>query len=215
MPRVPCASLVSRLVGVAFIASACLLSTSYCALDNIDEGKQPRKGGKAVAEQGSDGFVRRDGSQLVDGNNHPFHIVGTNSYYLLEHASEAESWLKRDVVLETYRAARELGLNTVRTWAFYDGKFQVSPGNYDPKYFDALDYVVSEAKEHGLKLVLSLTNFWDAYGGMQQYVMWANNASSLANLSSKEFYTSPAIKQMYKDNFLAIANRVNNYTGVT
>ena len=60
------------------------------------------------------GFVRRDGRHLYDSRNNPFFIVGTNSYYLLEHASEAESWLKRSVVVDTLDAAKDLGLNTVR-----------------------------------------------------------------------------------------------------
>ncbi|QDZ22797.1 glycoside hydrolase [Chloropicon primus] len=161
------------------------------------------------------GFVHRQGSHLYDARGNPFFIVGTNSYYLLEHASESESWLKRSIVDETFEAARNLGLNTVRTWAFYDGKLQTSPGVYDENWLDALDYVVARAGEHGLKLVLTLTNYWDAYGGMEEYVKWANDANETAGLSITEFYTSEAIRDMYRSNFLALKDRVNTYTNLT
>ncbi|KAI8011550.1 Mannan endo-1,4-beta-mannosidase 6 [Camellia lanceoleosa] len=36
----------------------------------------------------------------------------------------------------------------------------------------ALDFVVSEARKYKIRLILSLTNNWDAYGGKAQYVKW-------------------------------------------
>ena len=60
------------------------------------------------------GFVRRDGRHLYDERDNPFFIVGTNAYYLLEHASETEPWLKRSTVIDTLDAAKKLGLNTIR-----------------------------------------------------------------------------------------------------
>jgi len=63
---------------------------------------------------GKIGFVRREGKHLLDDQGNPFFIVGTNSYYLLEHASESEPWLRRSVVTDTLDAAKKLGLNTVR-----------------------------------------------------------------------------------------------------
>ena len=35
-----------------------------------------------------------------------------------------------------------------------------------------LDYVVTQAAAHGMRLVLTLTNYLAAYGGAQQYVNW-------------------------------------------
>ena len=35
-----------------------------------------------------------------------------------------------------------------------------------------LDYVVTQAAAHGMRLVLTLTNYLAAYGGVQQYVNW-------------------------------------------
>ena len=55
----------------------------------------------------------------------------------------------------------------------------------------------------------------DAYGGMEEYVKWAHDANETAGLSVTEFYTSEAIKDMYKDNFLEIKDRYNKYTNKT
>lgn len=168
-----------------------------------------------VIERDDIGFVTREGRHLRDARGNPFFIVGTNSYYLLEHASETEPWLKRSVVTDTLDEAKKMGLNTVRTWAFYDGKLQTAPGEYDEEWLDALDFVVAAAGERGLKLVLSLTNFWDAYGGMESYVMWANDANETAGLSVSEFYTSEATREMYKQNFRFLKGRTNKYTNLT
>ena len=69
--------------------------------------------------------------------------------------------------------------------------------------------MVAKAGDYDLKLVLSLTNYWPAYGGMEEYVKWAHGADSIQNLTVTEFYTSPEIKEMYKNNFLALKNRFN------
>lgn len=45
-----------------------------------------------------------------------------------------------------------------------------------PFELQALDFVVSEARRYKIRLILSLTNNWDAYGGKAQYVKWGNEA---------------------------------------
>ena len=35
-----------------------------------------------------------------------------------------------------------------------------------------LDYVVTQAAAHGMRLILTFTNYLAAYGGAQQYVNW-------------------------------------------
>lgn len=41
--------------------------------------------------------------------------------------------------------------------------------NIDPDGIDGLDWVVAEAGRLGIKLIMSLTNYWNDYGGMPQY----------------------------------------------
>ena len=68
------------------------------------------------------------------------------------------------------------GLTVLRTWAFADGPdqwnaLQPAPGRFDERVFAALDFVVAQAGRRGLRLVLNLTNYWNDYGGMRQYVL--------------------------------------------
>ncbi|KAI8004935.1 Mannan endo-1,4-beta-mannosidase 6 [Camellia lanceoleosa] len=61
----------------------------------------------------------------------------------------------------------------------------------------ALDFVVSEARKYKIRLILSLTNNWDAYGGKAQYVKWGK-AAGLNLTSDDDFFTHPTLKTYYK-----------------
>ncbi|RCU09014.1 glycoside hydrolase, partial [Acinetobacter baumannii] len=90
---------------------------------------------------------------------------------------------------------KEHGLTIARTWAFADGGYralQTSPGSYDEKTFRGLDFVISEAKKSGIKVILSLVNNYENYGGKKQYVEWARSQGQ--SLSSEDdFYTSSRV----------------------
>ena len=68
-------------------------------------------------------------------------------------------------------------------------------GEYDEEWLDALDFAVAAAGERGLKPRPLADQLWDAYGGMESYVMWANDANEMAGLSVSEFYTSEATRE--------------------
>lgn len=65
-------------------------------------------------------------------------------------------------------------------------------------FFKGLDYVISEAKRHGIHLILSLANNWNDFGGRKQYVEWAKNRGQHLN-NDDEFFTNPITKRFYKD----------------
>lgn len=67
----------------------------------------------------------------------------------------------------------------------------------DLKLKQALDFVVSEAKKYKIRLILALTNNWDAYGGKPQYVKWGK-AAGLNLTSDDEFFSNPTVKSYYK-----------------
>lgn len=52
--------------------------------------------------------------------------------------------------------------------------------------------MISEAKEYGIKLILSLVNNWDDFGGKKQYVRQSLN-------SDDEFFTNATVKGYYKN----------------
>ena len=66
-------------------------------------------------------------------------------------------------------------------------------GQFDEHVFQALDWVISEAGNRGIKLMLTLGNFWTDYGGMKQYLRWSQglaDGTEITNDRIKEFYVS-------------------------
>lgn len=69
--------------------------------------------------------------------------------------------------------------------------------HFSSDMLQALDFVVSEAKKYKIRLILSLTNNWDAYGGKAQYVKWGK-AAGLNVTSEDDFFSDPTLRSYYK-----------------
>ncbi|KAJ7948322.1 Mannan endo-1,4-beta-mannosidase [Quillaja saponaria] len=112
-------------------------------------------------------FVETNGTQFfLDGR--AFYINGWNSYWLMDHAVDEDN---RPRVREMLQAGAKMGLTICRTWAFNDGHYnalQISPGIFNERVFRALDHVIAEARQHGVRLLLSLVNNLKPYGGKTQ-----------------------------------------------
>ncbi|GFQ01303.1 putative mannan endo-1 4-beta-mannosidase 9 [Phtheirospermum japonicum] len=122
----------------------------------------------------------------------------------------------RDKVTDTFTQASKYGMNVARTWAFSDGGYralQTYPGGYNEDMFKGLDFVVSEAKRHGIYLILSLVNNWEGFGGKKQYVQWARDQGQYLN-NEDDFFTSPITKGYYKNHVKSVLTRMNSITGV-
>ncbi|MCO5555428.1 hypothetical protein L7F22_008973 [Adiantum nelumboides] len=158
------------------------------------------------------GFVQTRGSQFVL-HDRPLYVNGFNAYYLSYLAVDS-----RDEAARVLQQAASMGLTLCRTWAFNDGGYhalQLTPGVYDESSFQALDFVLSEASNNGIRLILSLVDNYQNMGGKAQYVQWARNAGvSLASGSDDEFFTNPTIKAYYKNYIKDVITRVNTLTGV-
>ncbi|KAK9167897.1 hypothetical protein Syun_000037 [Stephania yunnanensis] len=172
--------------------------------------------GNAEFEVGDDEdwqMVQRQGRQFVV-NNQPFYVNGFNTYWLMVFAADQSTRAK---VTEVFKQASSVGMTVCRTWAFNDGTWralQKSPSVYDEDVFKALDFVVSEAKKYKIRLILSLVNNWDAYGGKAQYVKWGKDAG-LNLTSDDEFFSHPTLRNYYKAHVKTILNRVNTLTNLT
>ncbi|CAD5173361.1 unnamed protein product [Musa acuminata subsp. malaccensis] len=158
------------------------------------------------------GFIRTRGLNFVlDGN--PFFANGFNAYWLMTLASDPS---QRGKVSSAFREASSHGLLVARTWAFSDGggnALQYSPGHYNGQTFTGLDFVVSEARRYGIRLILSLANNYDTFGGKKQYVQWARNQGQYI-ASDDEFFTNPVVGGFYKNHVKTVLTRVNSITGV-
>ncbi|MED6111947.1 Mannan endo-1,4-beta-mannosidase 7 [Stylosanthes scabra] len=160
-----------------------------------------------------DGFVKARGIQLVL-NGKSYYANGFNAYWLMYEASEPSS--QRNKVSSAFQDASSLGLNIARTWAFSDGGYkplQYSPGSYNEDMFQGLDFVISEARKYGMKLVLSLVNNYEDMGGKKQYVEWAKSEGQPIN-SEDDFFTNSVVKGYYKNHIKTVLTRRNSITGI-
>ena len=157
----------------------------------------------ALAEEHEQGFVGRRGPNFTLRDD-AFYFAGTNNYYL-----HYNSHFMIDDVLNN---AVAMGLAVVRLWGFLDGNpangfvMQPTPGVYPEAGYERFDYTVWKAHQLGLKLVVALTNNWNDFGGMQQYVTW------FGGTNHDEFYTNDKIKDAYKNYVRHFIHRKNRYT---
>lgn len=105
----------------------------------------------------------------------PFYSIGVNCYYLQNLAAYNDTLQ----ITEVFNEAKEMGINVIRTWGFYDASnnsddavIQFAPGKFNEKGLQALDYVIAKANEYNIRLIIPFVNNWEDYGGMNQYVQW-------------------------------------------
>ncbi len=157
-------------------------------------------------------FIGTKGSQFIL-KDEAFRFAGTNNYYL--------NYKDNEMIDDVIENAKDMNLKVIRCWAFLDGMgdsmknnnayMQTAPGIFDQipegarNGFEALDYALNKASEEGIYLVLVLSNNWNAFGGVDQYVEWSTTAES-----HDDFYTDAQCKEMYKNYVKYLLNRTNS-----
>jgi mannan endo-1,4-beta-mannosidase len=151
----------------------------------------------------------------------PGTIVALNAYYLQEEATRAlrAGHEGSDVLEEVLGEAAAMGARAVRTNAFNDdpakagdSAIQVAPLLYDETALRGLDLVLARAHAHGVRLVLPLGNYWDAYGGARQYVAWAGLPEPRSG--DARFFTDRRVVDHYRAHVTALLSRVNTIDGI-
>ncbi|MFL6450527.1 MAG: cellulase family glycosylhydrolase [Bryobacteraceae bacterium] len=158
-------------------------------------------------------FVQRSGTRLVfDGD--PFFAEGFNCYFL--------SFCSDAIRRATLEAAKQLGANTLRSWAFLDRAapalgepaFQYLNGdtveqNDGPDGLERLDHLIATAEQLNLKLILPVVNYWPDFGGMPMYLHWLG----LPEDDPAEFYRSSRARNTCKSWIGHVLSRRNVFTG--
>ncbi|KAF8058333.1 MAN1 [Scenedesmus sp. PABB004] len=142
-------------------------------------------------------------------------FVGANCYYLLTRAADPGC---RPLVLDTLDAAAKLGFTVLRIWAFNDGpgwmSLQPAPGQLEEQVLAGLDWLLVEGSKRGLRFQLTLTNYWAEFGGMPQYVKWAQGLPEDAKPGGDAFFSDAAAQALYANFVAALVGRTNTLTGV-
>jgi mannan endo-1,4-beta-mannosidase len=83
---------------------------------------------------------------------------------------------------------------------------------------------MAEARERGVKIILTLGNHWSNFGGIQRYYEWFNSRPIPAGVrvererptddEARFFYTDRRARQAYRDHARSILRRVNSITGI-
>ncbi|KAG8706264.1 hypothetical protein FRC08_001170 [Ceratobasidium sp. 394] len=165
-------------------------------------------------------YVKTDGTRFeLDGK--PYYFAGTNCYWCSFTANMSDVEIAFD-------AAAKAGLNVIRTWGFNEMNVTKVPGglpqyggegagptviyyqswvngtatiNYGENGLGHFDKVVALAEKKGIKLVVTLTNNWADYGGMDVYSV------NLGGPYHDSFYTEPKIKAAFKKYVQAVVSR--------
>jgi mannan endo-1,4-beta-mannosidase len=155
---------------------------------------------------GNAGFVKVQNAQFtLDGQR--FDFVGTVAFALLAGKIYGMESFTHDVIA----SARANGFRVVRTWGYFLGKpesIEPAPRQYNEAALQALDWVIKQFDDAGIRLVVPLFGRYDNFGGMLTYAQWVGRGPDLT-----AFYTDPAAKALYKDYVWMLLNRTNIYTG--
>lgn len=135
----------------------------------------------------------------------------------------------------TLKEAKKAGLKVIRTWAFNEKNETYVPGGMPmyggegagptdiyfqswkkgvqtlregPTGLGALDNVVRVAEETGIKLIMTLTNNWAAYGGMDVYTV------NLGGQYHDDFYRDPKIIDAFQKYVGHLVNRYKDSPAV-
>ncbi|GAQ82979.1 hypothetical protein KFL_001310095 [Klebsormidium nitens] len=213
---------------------------------SVKEGLEPAillllqiAGSSMVAAQG---FVTRSGTSFYDANGR-FIVQGCNFYPAMSLASNSNN---RPQVANLLATASSLGLNVVRTWAFGDGpgQLQTAPGQYNEQWFQGLDYVIAQAAQNNLRVILPFVNNWsrncpdrsDALVLLKDGVNFLLTSLSSSNFRSNyggkdryvqwsqqaraggsnpdDFYSNDYTRDLYRKFVSAVINRQNTFTGI-
>jgi mannan endo-1,4-beta-mannosidase len=144
-----------------------------------------------------------DGAAILADDEGPLRFVLGNAFYLMEEAARGRD----DIIDETLRKLGALGVRVVRVWAFND-----DPGKPERDVARGLDRLLARAAVHGMRLVLPLVNYWDAYGGARQWCRQSGIADAWEG--DARFFTDARVRAAFFAHVAALLTRENPETGL-
>jgi mannan endo-1,4-beta-mannosidase len=173
----------------------------------------------SLAAFSQENFIKISGDKFFL-NNNEFKFFVFNVYYLQSESGKVE---RRYIADEVFQSTKNIDVNVIRTWAFYESSsfsnpsvIRKSPYEIQESGLVALDYVLQKAKENGIYLILTLSNNYSAFGGIPQYVEWANQVklNGSDNHTHNDFFINDSLKQWFKFYIELLLNRTNTFNGI-
>ncbi|RWR75880.1 mannan endo-1,4-beta-mannosidase 7-like protein [Cinnamomum micranthum f. kanehirae] len=78
------------------------------------------------------------------------------------------------------------------------GEVSIHMCYFFPWLVKGLDFVISEARRYGIRLILSLVNNYENFGGNKQYAQWARNQGQYL-ASDDDFFRNSLAQGYYKN----------------
>lgn len=137
----------------------------------------------------------------------------------------------RELLLEELDRLQSIGVTNLRVMAASEGPntepyrmvpaLMLSPGVYDERVLDGLDFFIAEMGKREMKAVMMLNNYWQWSGGMGQYVSWSEGSAipypgdwgEFMSYSAK-FYDCTECQIWYRDHIEMLIDHTNPYTGL-
>ncbi|KAG6853766.1 hypothetical protein C0991_001596, partial [Blastosporella zonata] len=155
------------------------------------------------------GFVTTKGSQF-ELNGKPFWLpllltkTDVDSTFKQMQAAGIKvlrTWGHNAITEDELAGAKASGLTYYQVWN--SGDWILNDG---PQGLERLDYVIEAAGKYGIKVILTFTNNWSGYGGLELYI---DNIVG-ANQTHDVFFTNPKTIASYQRYVKTIVNRYKN-----
>src|SRR2546426_5708024 len=121
------------------------------------------------------GFVTRSGSHLML-NGQSFRFAGANVHWLA--LDDSTSYPSQFRVYDAFDAAKEMGLTVVRSHSLGASTgcgncIEPSPDVFNETALAHVDYAIKAARDHGIRLIIPLTDNWHfSEGGKHNFTDW-------------------------------------------
>ena len=168
------------------------------------------------------GIVYAQGTQFMISGK-PFYFAGCNAYsiftsgqnWMTNSASDIENYAIGKTNIDTYMSnMAAVGVKVLRTWGFDHEAwmgFEPAKGVYCEPQFMKFDYILQSAKNYGIKVIIVLENYWNAYGGIDTRLQWEGLPYG-DSASRVTFFTNAACQLQYKNYVQHFVGRTNHYT---
>lgn len=141
------------------------------------------------------------------------YFAGTNTYWIGFLTNNADV----DTVMTHLKSS---GLKVLRVWGFNDVT-QTTSGVWYQSFIQGsqpqintgsnglqrLDYVVSSANTHGIKLIINFVNNWSDYGGMPAY-------NTFYGTNKTTWYTDSRVQAQYQAYIKAVVSRYSSSSAI-